>query len=179
MADTTYGKYHDACAAGVIFRASVTGVTIPVNANNLVSVFSLYNPASSGKRLQLLSVDLGIVLATTVVNAVNLYGQAGLGGAIVIPTSQTELTPVNGIFGGGIAAVGKALSAATHAGTPTRVANVATFGATTAAVAHRIFKEFDGSLILPPASIVSLAMSTAASTSSGMAAEFMWAEIAI
>ena len=45
---------------GDVFFASAAAVTLPVNANNLVSVFGIYNPPSSGKILEIIDTDIGI-----------------------------------------------------------------------------------------------------------------------
>lgn len=171
-----HGKWYTGAYRGNVFHGFVTGVTVPVVASGLVSVASLYNPAGSQRNLEVISTDVGIVLATQVVNHVGLYFQAGIGSNTSIPTSQTVGTPVNGMLGAGAVSQGKFLTAATHVGTPVLAAMIATFGATTTTADNPIHYDFDGKLILPPGSIVSFATSTAASTASGLAVGISWAE---
>src|SRR5438105_820133 len=70
-----HGKWYVASYRGAVFSANVTAKTVPVIASGLVSVFGLYNPVGSGKVLELIDFDLGLVLATTVVDTVGLYWQ--------------------------------------------------------------------------------------------------------
>lgn len=180
MADTTkLGQFFDIANSGNLYKASVSGVTVPVIASGLVSVFTLNNPVSSTVNLVPVFFEVGIVLATTVVNAVNLYGQFGLGSTTAALASVTAGTAVQCKFNAAAANVGQFLTAATHTGTPTRIETLATFGATSAAIAAPILKYMHGSLILPPGSAVSVAMSTGASTASGLALGVCWAEVAI
>lgn len=173
-----HGKWYYAALRGNVFSGQASAITVPVIANNLVSVFSLYNPAGSKANLEVISVDLGLVLATTVVNVYGLYFQSGIGSNTSIPTSQTVGTATSGnlVMSGATVSQGKFLTAATHVGTPTLITMLDTFGAVTSSADNPISYTFDGKLILPPGSIVSLAASTAASTASGMAASITWAE---
>lgn len=176
LVSDVHGKWHAAARDQNVFVGSVTGVTVPVIAATLASVFSLYNPAGSNKYLEVVSTELGLVLATTVVNHFGWYYQAGIGADTVIPSSITVGAARNAWVGGSAAPVGKFLSAATHTGTPALHTMLATFGATSTTVAGPIIKEHDGKLLLPPGTIISLAASTAAGTASGMAASVTWAE---
>lgn len=176
------GKYYTDAYNGNVFQGGIAVLTVPAFAGSLASVFSLYNPAGSTRNLAVVSVDLGIILATTVVNFVGLYGQFGIGSNTTIPSSITVAstnTPSNGIYGAGSVSQGKFLSAATHVGASTTfqlLDIVTTFGAVTTTNASPIHRDYDGALILPPGSIVSLAMSTAAGTASGLAASIRWVE---
>ena len=170
------GRYYTQSYRGNVFGGFVTGVTVPQIANNLVSVCSLFNPASSNRNLVLIGADVGTVLATTVVDTIGLYFQK-ISGATTIPTSQTAGTTTNGLLGAGITAQGLFLSAATHVGTPTIAAIGGFFGAVTTTAAAPIRRSFDGEVILPPNTIVSFAMSTAASTASGIALGLQWMEV--
>ena len=170
-----HGKWFTQNYNSNVFHAAATGLTVPVIASNLVSVFSLFNPANSSKNLELISADIGIVLATTVVDFVGLYFQR-IGGAVTIPTSQTAGTPVSGLLGNTAAPQGLFLTAATHVGTPTLAKILATFGAVTTTADGPIHYEFDGKFVVPPNTIVSIAMSTAQSTASGLALAIDWVE---
>src|SRR5258708_4050867 len=112
-----FGKYATLAENGCVFigATAVAGTTIPVNAASLVSTFTLFNPAASGKNLHLISYDLGIDGTTAVViGSVFLFHQ--INGAAL--ATLTSLTPVNGKIGGGLATVANLYSAATYTGTP-------------------------------------------------------------
>lgn len=168
-----HGKYYNASKAGNTFSASVTGVTIPANAATLVSVFSLWNPIGSGKNLEIISADIGFVLGTAVIGGIGLYFQGPLGTA---PTLTTAGTPINGLLGSGTTPAGKFYSALTHAGTPTLAALIGSFNATTTLVGGRFGRDFDGQIILPPASVISVAATTAAFTGSAATIMMSWCE---
>src|SRR5579862_6362700 len=55
------------------FSATGTALTVPVNANNLVSVFGIYNPPNSGVWVELVTLNVIARLATTVVNGFGIY----------------------------------------------------------------------------------------------------------
>jgi hypothetical protein len=77
LVDQLHGKYFNSAYRNQVFTANRTALTIPVIASGLVSVFTLWNPASSRALLELISLDIGLVLATTVVDTVGLYWQNG------------------------------------------------------------------------------------------------------
>jgi hypothetical protein len=174
-----HGKWYTQAYRGNLYFGAVTAVTLPVNANNLASVCSLYNPAGSTRNLELVSVSVGTVLATTVVNNVNIYFQGGIGSSVTIPSAITVGTINGGFLGSALSSQGKFCSALTHVGTPTLLTQVANFGAVTTTNFGVVTAEFDGKIILPPASVISIANSTAASTASGMAVSICWAEVAL
>lgn len=182
IAAELHGKWYTNAYRGNVFIGStaLAGTVIPVNASGLVSTFTLWNPLGSGKNLELISYDLGIAGTTTaVIGSVALVGQIGVGAAIVIPTSQTALTPINALIGAGSAPQAKLLSAGTLTGTPSVFASLGiSFGTTGAtpgpATAHY---EFDGKLIIPPGVLITT-VSTAAQTQA-MQQQFVWAEVPI
>lgn len=177
LVDMLHGKYWNMAVRSAVFTANVTAKTVPVVANNLVSVFTLWNPGSSTKNLELISMDIGLVLATTVVDTVGLYWQNGAS-----VTSGTFTTV--GVKGTNWFCAkpsqpigqGQFYSAFTHSGTPVRIKIVSQFGATTATNDLPITYNFDGSVILEPGDLISVAMSTAASTASGVDIGLTWAE---
>ena len=134
------------------------------------------NPAGSGKVLELISFDYGIVATTLVINAVNLVAELNA----AAPTLTTAGTPVNGYIGAGNAtAAAKFYTALTHTTgvTPTRVCTLTTFGATTSANSDApIHYDFDGKILVAPGSIISVATSTTANTASAAALGLSWAE---
>lgn len=170
-----HGRFYLPSYQGQVFAANVTAVTVPVIANNLVSVFALWNPPSSGINMELIDFDMGQVLATTVVDTVGLYGQSGA--KALAATFTTLGTALSGIGADlGVASKGKFYSALTHSGTPTRMALIGAFGAVTNPTAALIHYEFDGRLLLPPGAVASVAMTTAAGTASGLDIGMRWAE---
>lgn len=169
-------RVRELATRGKVFSFSVAAVTVPVNANNLVSVCSLYNPPGSGVLLELIEVEAHAVLATTVVGALGLYFQQGS------PVNSATFTTrsvaiVNGRPGEGQTPAVQAYSALTHSGTPTLLDLIGGWGAVTDGGATPVRKEYKGQIQLPPGSILSLAMTTAASTASGITALIRWAEI--
>ena len=143
------GKYAAATLAGMVFTASVSGVTVPANANNLVSVFSLYNAPSSQKLVELVSFDLAYVLATTVVDGYGLYAQSKIGSGVTAPTLMTAGTAYSTLVGGTASPSAAVYSALTHVGTPTLLALMFTSGAVTDTVTGPNHYDFDGRFILP------------------------------
>lgn len=170
-----HGKFYKANYDGRVFSANVTAITLPVIAASLASKFALFNPSGSGVNLELIDFDLGQVLATTVVDTVGIYGQNGPVAA------AATFTTLGTVLGGKLvdaASGGQArfYSALTHSGTPTRIALLGTFGAVTNPTDSGIHYEFDGRLIVPPGGLISVAMSTAAGTASGLDVGIRWAE---
>ena len=170
-----HGKWYTAAYRSRVFSGSVAAVTLPTNASNLVSVFSLFNPANSPVNLELLSFNWAYVVATTVVNGIGLYYQR-IGGAVTIPTSQTAGTVTSGLIGNTASPQALFLSAATHVGTPVLGTIMGYTGAVTSTAANINKYEFDGKIIVPPNTIVSIAMTTAASTASGFTGSIDWCE---
>lgn len=177
LVSEVHGKWANAAARGVLFTFNVTAVTVPVVAATLVSVFSLYNPVGSGRNLELVDFDCSMVLATTVVDTIGLYTSNPVLAAK--GTFTTAGAPLSGMIGSTAAGVGIPYSAYTHSGTPIRYRILGGFGATTDATSGMIHYEFDGRSIIPPGAIVSVAMSTAAGTTSGLDLGISWIETMI
>jgi hypothetical protein len=169
-----HGKWFEVNYRGKLFSANVTAVTIPVVASGLVSVFTLYNPPGSGVIGEIVATQLGQVLATTVVDTVGWYSSSAiLTGA---GTFTTLASPRSSNIQGSAANAIKFYSAYTHSGTPIREEIIAAFGATTDAGLAFIEKQHEGRLILPEGIAMSVAMSTAAGTTSGLDIQATWAE---
>ncbi len=171
------GKYYTSNYRGTVFTFNRTAVTVPVIAATLVSVFSLWNPPGSGKNAELISFDYGIVLATTVVDVVGLYYSSG--SLALAGTFTTAGTALSGSVGSTAANVVLPYSAYTHSGTPTRHSILGFFGAVTTTNSQPAHLDFDGRVIVPPGTVVSIAMSTAASTTSGVDLGLTWAEVPV
>lgn len=169
-------RYAELAARGQVFALSRAAVTIPVNAATLVSVFGLYNPASSGRMLELIECEAHAVVATTVVDALGLYYSNGSNASGATFTTQIN-TIENGRMGEGTPSVCRAYSAVTHVGTPVLSDLIGGWGAVTDGGATAVRKQWDGKLMVPPNTLLALAMTTAASTASGITAMLRWAEI--
>jgi len=168
------GKFFTAAYNNLMYNFNVTAVTVPVVANNLVSVFSLWNPPSSGIMAELVGIDIGQVLATTVVDAMGIYFSTGAKALAGTFTTLGTVQPA--IIGGNPANKVLAYSAYTHSGTPVRVDIITSFGAVTDAVVFGPTKGYDGRRLIPPGCVISVAMSTAAGTTSGLDISADWIE---
>lgn len=172
------GRYGELTSRGKVFSFGVTAVTVPVVANNLVSVIGFYNPPNSGVDMELIDIDISQVLATTVVDAFGVYASAtaALSAAATFTTLGSALCRRVADPAGNLV---RAYSAVTHSGTPVKVANIGQDGAVTNSGSDSRRKSFDGQLIIPPGILASIAASTAAGTTSGLAVDVTWAEIPI
>lgn len=172
-----HGKWYNSNYRGAVFTYNVTAVTLPVVASSLASKFSVYNPASSGKNMEILRVDVGLVLATTVVDTLGMYFSSGAVAAAA--TFTTAGTALSGVVGNTATNVCIPYSALTHSGTPSRHSILGFYGATTTTAANGWVFNPEGSIIVPPGTIISIAMSTAASTASSVDLGITWAELPI
>lgn len=173
--DELHGKHYTSAYNGLLFHGLVNAVTVPVNALNLVSVCSLINPTGSPRTLEVAFIEVYSVLAATVVGGVNVVQQSTRGG-FALPSAFTLGVTNAGLIGGAGAAAGQFCSAATHIGTPVVQDHIGFFGAVTTSAANPIQKDFHGSMILSPGSIISIVMSTTASTASGLGIHIAWSE---
>ena len=178
IASELHGKFYTTAYRGNLYWANVTGVTIPLKAAALVSVFTLYNPPNSGVVAEIVDTEIGQVLATTVVDAVGWYFSTALLTALGTFTTPGVAGTNFGSCRLGDTPANKVqfFSAYTHSGTPVRADIIGTFGAVTDPVAVVMSKVYDGRLILPPGIAMSVAMSTAAGTASGLDIGARWAE---
>lgn len=175
LATELHGKFYTAVKAGRGFIAAQTGITIPVNAAALVSVFSLWNPMGSGVDAELVDADIWTVSATLVVNDVALYYQAGVGSAIAVPGTLTKANPVN-LYAGAAPGLNQVqyYTALTHVGTPSLLQPLVDIQATATGIAGSGHYEFDGKVIIPPGTVISIATTTGAEASAGAALK--WTE---
>lgn len=177
-----HGKWYSAAYRGNVFmlNTAAAGTTIPIQATNLVSTFTLWNPLGSGKNIELIRYTLALEAATTVVSDVSLYFQPGIGtGFNAAPGTLTALTIRSALLNSGASAsVATGYSAATlvnTVGTNMFVGPILTgFGAVTTNVATPINYEFDGSIIVPPGCLITTA-GTAAQVSATRQS-LIWAE---
>jgi len=172
-----HGPWYHAAIRGSLFNFNVTAKTVGVISAAYVSVFSLYNPVSSGKVAEIVDMDIGLLSATTVVDILGLYWQGA-------PTSSAATFTTPSVFGtnhfGG--APGKGgngvipYTALTHSGTPVRIAILNSWNTTSTVVGTPMHYDFNGKITLYPGDLITAAMSTAAWTSSVMDLSIRWAE---
>lgn len=172
--------YADYAMRGQVYSFSVAAVTLPVNAATLASKWGLYNPPNSGVFVEILEVEAHSVVATTVVDAMGLYysnGTNATGATFTTPATTSQ----NARVGEGPASVATPYSAVTHVGTPALIDIVGGWGAVTDGGSTPIRKSYGLStprrILLPPATLLAVAMTTAASTASGITGTLTWAEI--
>lgn len=176
-----HGKWFNAAARGVLFTFNVTGKTIPVtvSAGQLTAApFCLYNPVGSNRLAELIDLEIGDVLVTTVVDTVGLYtlpfatAQAG--------TFTTAGTPICGLLNGPVGVVTPYTAYTSVAScTPSRWQMVGTFGAA-ATLSNQLSRYvFDGRAILTPGQLIIACMSTTVGTTSGLDMSISWIETPI
>jgi|SRR5271166_45046 len=163
LATEIHGKYYTTAYRKNCFKFNKTAVTIPQVGSAMVSVFSLWNPPSSGVLGELISVDVGLVTATTVVDVLGWYFSAtnlALAGTFTTPSvaGTNHFSARVGDSPGNLVAP---YLAYTHSGTPVRCDVIGSYGATTDVSTQQIRKDYDGKLLLPPGVVISLGMSTA------------------
>jgi hypothetical protein len=169
-----HGKVYIANYRNKTFEAAVVNITVPVIANNLASVFALINPPNSGVNAELIDTTVSQWMVTAVVDTVGWYYSPVT--KLFAGTFTTLVTPNNGTLGN--APPNKVLfySAYTHSGTPSLIDAVGSFGAAGNVSPSVVTKFYDGRLILPPGNVMSIAMSTAAGTATGLNVEARWME---
>lgn len=171
-----HGDYFQAAYRGNLYTANVTAVAIPVIANGLVSVFSLYNPVGSGIIMELVRTTLGQDAAATIVDAIGWYYDAGSRAAAA--TFTTKGTIESAQVGSGLVGKGLVYSALTHVNSAgwKRVDIIGSFGATTDAGLALPDKQHNGTILIPEGTILSVAASTTVTTASGLDIQAIWAE---
>lgn len=169
-----FGQFSDRNSRGQVGFASVAAVTLPAIASGLVSLFTLYNPISSGIYMELIDADFSTVVATTVVDAVALYSSTPV--LTAAGTFTTKGSPRSGILQNGFAGVGQFYSAYTHSGTPVLECLLGGWGAVTDGALNTVHYDFKGKVLIPPGVAASFAMTTAAATASGITAGCSWVE---
>lgn len=177
LVSDVHGKFYNQAIRGNVFNFSAAAVTLPVNAATLASKFGLYNPPASGVNLELLCFDACSVVATTVVDGIAVYysNSSNATGA----TFTTAGTAQNAVVGLGNASKATPYSAVTHVGTPVLHTLMGTWGAVSTTAENVFHYEFEGRCIVPPGCLIAVAMTTAASTASGITLELHWAEVPI
>lgn len=175
LVSDAHGQYFNACFNQKVFNFSVAAATIPVNASNLVSKFTIVNPVGSGSVLELISCDAAAVLATTVVDGLGLYFQSGQT-AITGLGTLTAGTVQPGYIGSSASSVVTAYTAATHTGTPTLHTLMHTWAAVTSTAQNINTYNFNGKVLVPPGTVIAIATTTTVWTTSGLTLSLCWAE---
>lgn len=88
-----HGPHYQAAYYGNLYQATtlVGGTTIPVQATNLVSTFTIWNPLGSTVLVELVRYTAAFLAATTVVSDISLWIQTAVGGANAVPATLTAL----------------------------------------------------------------------------------------
>jgi len=174
MVSPRSGVYGVSSQRNAGFSATAAAVTIPVNAASLASVFALYNPPGSGVWAELVTLNITTVNATTVVNGYGIYYSTVAKSALA--TFTTAGTVISNLVGSPQGKVQFWTSAA-HSGTPTLQALCYGHGAVTqSGQVEGVPYRFDGTVLIPPGVLASVAATTAASTASGLTVSASWIE---
>lgn len=168
-------RYQELAMRGKVYTGSVAAVTLPVNAVTLASKFGLYNPPGSNVFLDIIDVEVHYIVATTVVNAVGIYYSNGTNATGATFTTAGVIE--NGRVGEGQTPNGRFYAAVTHVGTPALIDIIGGWGAVTDGGATPVRKEFNGKLLVPPGTLIAVAMTTAAATATSVSGAIRWAEI--
>lgn len=174
LVENLSGRWAERTYRGNVFSFTRAAVTVPVNANNLVSVCGIYNPPGSGKLLEIIDTTVSLALATTVVQSfVWVSSTVAASAAATFTTAGTARSRRMQDSTGSTARV---YTAVTHSGTPDVEEHIGGYGAVTSP-GMQMYKKYDGALLIPPGVLASIATLTAASTSSGINLCFSWAEV--
>lgn len=190
VADSLHGKHYQDTLRGRVFSQSVTplGIAIPIyTATDLLGVPCIWNPIGSGVNVELIKYAFARASGITAFAVVGLMARSGVGS--VIGTGQqitafAESTPINGLIGGGQ----KSAVKSSNAGQVTVVAGVAAefircmdaiYPAidTTAIESAKHEYDFDGTVIVPPGTMVWPAATKASVALFGQS--LVWKEIPI
>ena len=182
---TMHGQYYELALRGNVFHAStvIAGKIALVAAATLAGVFTVHNPASSGKNLELIDFTWGPTNATTVVNTIGLLIQRSLtSGGGGVPTSLTTGS-IHRLGAGGISVASfYSVATLTNVAIPGAVGSafpipfypMMSNAATTDTAGHEMKHEFKGKIVLEPDSLVSVCTNITTATVATMA--MSWAE---
>ncbi len=177
FAEQLSGRWAERTYRGKVHVFSAAAVTITANANNLVSVFGIYNPPGSNVLLEMIDTDIANVLATTVVNGFGWYSSTVVLSAAA--TFTTQGTARSRRVQDAPSTVARVYTAVTHSGTPTLEAMIGGTGAATTTSNQSMYKKWDGTLIIPPGVLASIASTTTVGTTSGNTITTTWADVPI
>ncbi len=169
------GRFAERNYRGKVSSFSVAAVTIPVNAATLGSVCGIYNPVGSGMMLEIIDTDIVNVDATTVVNAYGWYSSTAA--LTALATFTTPGTARSRRMQDPVGSVARVYTAVTHSGTPNLEALIGGTGAVTTTSNQSMYRKWDGTLLVPPGILMSIAATTAAGRASGNTIVFTWADV--
>jgi len=97
-----HGDFYSAAYYGNLFISStlVAGTVIPVQATNLVSTFTIWNPLGSGVNCELVRYSWANTTTVFVVGSIALWIQTAVGGANAVPGTLTALAVRPALWGG-------------------------------------------------------------------------------
>lgn len=179
------GKYAEQTYRGNIFWACMTaGVIFPAPAATAANVFTLANPAGSGKNLNLISMDMvmTIIPGTPLTGLYGLYVNTNV---IAAAVTGTAVIPTPGLVGSKFAPVGLPFSTSTVPAAPTLIVpfaqkvtgEVATANPISGLPAFHI--EFDGKVSLSPGSAITPQQTVADTTNASVIIAMCWEEVPV
>ena len=165
-----HGKYYNANAAGKLYYASnaAAGAAFTIFSNTSFVGLALFNPAGSGKKLEIVRASMGMAAnAATAASAWGYCWQTGVGASLVgtaAPISgSTAITATRGSGICGVAGQGDSVVTALSAVTLSaalawgRNANFGTgTGAITTAWGVMLYEDLEGTIIVPPGTLFAL-----------------------
>jgi hypothetical protein len=173
MIGQTRGSFAPGAIRGVSFTASATALTVPVNAITLVSVFGIYNPPGSGVWAELVNLDIVHRLAPAIPNVIGLaYSNVGSSGLATFTTKGSTSSNFLGSASGKV----QFYTAVTHSGTPTIYALTGAWGAATDTTISGNNYKFDGTVLIPPGILVSVANLVTVSSAADTDISLTWLE---
>ena len=190
LVQALHGKHYEDCAAGRVFSHTPTplGLTIPVYTGTaLAGGMPIWNPANSNVNVELISLNIGKSSGTSAFGAMVLMHRKGMGADLAAGSEITafaETVPHNGKLGAGNGTQVRS----SNAGTCTVTAGVAgeairSFkGTGVAADTHTgglvgIDHDFNGTVIVPPGSLVWVACTDA--SGSKYCTTLVWKELPV
>lgn len=168
-----HGPLYSMSNGGNLYTTSVPAastLTIPTTLATLASKFCLVNPAGSGVKLELIRFDYFVNSATEVVNTIGLTKSTTTAAAIATLTAGV----INNLnVNGGQGSQANFYVAATHADTPVWFMSLVGVNATAVGLFQGTYL-FNGSVILPPGSMIDVVASLGAQANS--IPQMIWAE---
>ncbi len=181
-----HGDFFTAALNGKVFQATTltAGTIIPVQATNLVSTFTIWNPLGSGVNVELIRYTLAWTTTVEVVGPIALWIQTAVGGANAVPSALTTPLSVRPALWGGASINPIASNQASMWTALTLVNTMATNmwqgpvlagpGAVTSTNNAPINYDFNGTTILGPGTLATTAAFAAQTAATSQT--LMWAE---
>jgi len=172
LTSTVFGKYAELTRYGKVFIAkSGAAAAIPIQ-STLTNSPTLWNPASSGKWVYPLMATFGVgsvgtpVLTSLTISQVLLTGDVA---ATNLPIATfTNIAPQPALLGRGTASTKFANAAVTFTTNPTLIADLGIMhwleGSAASGAMLPVFFDFDGLIVMPPGTSISIGAIAATST---------------